>query len=230
VRDAVVMFEPGDRQPQQGERSFQENEKIISRGLGTFVEVGRALMDIRASRQYLNAGFDSFDDYCRGRWGLDKTQVSRHINGAKVVNSLEVADPQLLPANIEQATPLISILNSEGEDAVRNAWDQIVESHDGDEPITGREIRAYLNPAASLAPSQRPLSDAYLGALDKLGPAMKSLRWAIKKGAGKKIPKPVQERFALYAITMQALTDAVREIGDGESPDPKNLEVGIWDR
>lgn len=230
ANEPVVVYEPRDLKPLPSEHTLAENEEVIGKGLGTFIDVGRALMEIRSGRQYIEAGFDSFEDYCKQRWGMNKTWASQHISSVKVVDAIGVSDRKLLPKNVEQTKPLISLLNTEGEAAVRTAWSQIVEEHRGDDAITGREVYKFLNPAIGVPPSQRPVGDAYLGALEKFRPAMKGLRWAIETYQDRVIPKQVQERFARYAPTIRALADAVEAIGEGEVPDPEDLNVGVWER
>ncbi len=50
-----------------GERSLTELESVIERGLGTFVEVGTALLEIRTRRLYHTdegGEFSAFEEYC----------------------------------------------------------------------------------------------------------------------------------------------------------------------
>ncbi len=69
-------------------RSLDQNEAVIERGLGTFVEVGEALMAIRDGRQYRDADYSDFDTYCRERWGMSRTQSDRLITASDVVSTL----------------------------------------------------------------------------------------------------------------------------------------------
>lgn len=222
ANEPVVVFDPAkDATFQPPERSLQENEAVIRAGLGTFVEVGRALADIRNSGQHREAGYDTFDDYCRERWGLGGKWAQRQIASAKVVEALNGYEHIQRPENAEQALPLYPLLNGAGKDAVRAKWQEIVEAHEGDGAITGREVRAHLNPSASLAPSQRSVSDAYLATLDKLNSTLKSLQWSAGKGQGSEVPRPVAERYADYVADTEALTEAVRAIANGKPPDPE---------
>lgn len=217
--EPMVVYDPAtDATFDSPERSLEQNEEIIRQGLSTFVEVGRALLDIRNAGQFQDAGFTTFDDYCKGRWGFGKSWASEHIAGAKVVDALSVRDSELLPANLSQTRALSHVLNSDGEEAVRRAWAEIVESHQGDGAITAREIRLHLNPAGNVAPSQRTLSDRYLSALDRVARTVKSVKWAAEEGQGKRIPKPVAERYAEHAAAVRALAEMVESIANGETP------------
>ncbi len=50
-------------------------EAVIGRGLDTFVEVGLALGAIHERRLY-RATHSTFEDYCRERWGMDRTYAT----------------------------------------------------------------------------------------------------------------------------------------------------------
>ena len=68
-------------------RTLAECENVIERGLATFVEVGQALMEIRNRRLYREQ-YETFEDYCRERWGWSKTHVNRQIDAAQVAMTL----------------------------------------------------------------------------------------------------------------------------------------------
>jgi hypothetical protein len=55
--------------------------------LATFVEVGHALLEIRENRLYRD-GFTTFDDYCRDRWGFERTRAHRLIEAARVADAV----------------------------------------------------------------------------------------------------------------------------------------------
>jgi hypothetical protein len=79
----------GDRVVAASEtRGLEELEGIIGHGLGTFVEVGRALLEIQHRRLYLQAGHRSFAVYMSERWDLSESHAYRQIEAAKVINLL----------------------------------------------------------------------------------------------------------------------------------------------
>lgn len=47
---------------------LRQLEAVIERGQATFIEVGRALAEIREKKLYKGA-FRTFEDYCKNRWG-----------------------------------------------------------------------------------------------------------------------------------------------------------------
>lgn len=60
-----------------------ELEALIQGGLRTFIEVGRALLEIRDRRLYRDAGYTEFDTYCRQRWGWTEGYATRNIQAAQ---------------------------------------------------------------------------------------------------------------------------------------------------
>ena len=64
-----------------------EHERIIARGLKTFVEVGSALMDIRDARLYRD-DYDTFEDYCQQRWNLDRRRAYQLMDAAQVTTAV----------------------------------------------------------------------------------------------------------------------------------------------
>jgi hypothetical protein len=67
---------------------LSELETRIERGLQTFIDVGLALLEIRDRRLYREAGFKSFDTYCRERWGWSRDRGYQLMQAAEVVQSM----------------------------------------------------------------------------------------------------------------------------------------------
>jgi transposase len=81
-------------------RSLDQCEAVIQRGVGTFIEVGEALMEIRDRRLY-QLEFASFDSYCRERWGFNRQRAHQLITASEVSSMLD-SDP----VNARQAEAL----------------------------------------------------------------------------------------------------------------------------
>jgi hypothetical protein len=62
-------------------------ETVIGKGLGTFIDVGNALSEIRDSRLYRQQ-FKSFQEYCETRWDMSRQQAYRLIEAAGVASDL----------------------------------------------------------------------------------------------------------------------------------------------
>jgi hypothetical protein len=67
-------------------RTLAELETVIQRGFDSFVEVGRALMEIRDRRLYREQGFSTFEVYCRKRWNFSRQR------GHQLITAVAVAD------------------------------------------------------------------------------------------------------------------------------------------
>jgi len=110
-------------------------EAVIERGLGAFVEVGRALLEIRDSRLYRET-HGTFEDYCRERWDFDRTYAHRLTQAATVVSMLPIGNTPS-PAN-EAVVRELAPLRDEPE-ALRETWDAAVQEH-GEQP-TAAQVR-----------------------------------------------------------------------------------------
>jgi hypothetical protein len=113
-------------------------EEVIERGLGTFVEVGEALTEIRDSRLYQDT-HGTFERYCRERWGISRPRAYELIGAATVVRELSGMPDRPLPQNARQATEIARI----PEPARRaEVWHDTIERH-GPTPTAAhvREVR-----------------------------------------------------------------------------------------
>lgn len=86
--------------------SLAECEGVIRRGIKTFVEVGNALLTIRAQRLYREQ-FKTFEAYCRERWSISKPHGTRLIQAAQVVQDLVPMGTK--PESERQARPLTKL-------------------------------------------------------------------------------------------------------------------------
>lgn len=110
-------------------------ERVIKRGLTTFVEVGEALAEIRDSRLY-RVRHATFEDYCRERWQLSRPRAYELIGAAAVVENLSGMPDIPLPANERQAGPL-KVLEPEQQ---RDAWQDALEEA-GEDPVTSAHVK-----------------------------------------------------------------------------------------
>jgi hypothetical protein len=79
-------------------------EGIIARNLQSFYEVGRALMEIRDKGLYRDVlGYQTFEEYCRVKWDMQRAHAYRLIDSAKVLDVLSpTGDTQ--PTNERQTS------------------------------------------------------------------------------------------------------------------------------
>lgn len=116
---------------------LEQYEKIIERGKETFIEVGSALMSIRESRLY-RATHDTFEAYCRERWGWSKTHVNRQIQAAEIADHLTPTGVK--PGNERQARPLAGLEPEQRAEA----WDEAVRiAPDG--KVTEKHVRTVVD-------------------------------------------------------------------------------------
>ena len=116
-----------------------ELETVIERGLQTFVEVGNALMEIRDGRLY-RAEHDTFENYCRERWGMGRNYVNKLIAASGVVLNLGTIVPKdELPQTETQARPLSQLT----PDQRREVWPVVVETAP-DGHITANHVESVV--------------------------------------------------------------------------------------
>ena len=122
-------------------RTLKDNEAVIQRGLLHVWEVAAALADIREQKQYLGAGFKTFEEYCQKRWQFSKVYAHHLIQGVAVVNNL--MDKTLTSVNVlpetEWQTRAIREATREPEEQAE-VWQQAVEDANGEQP-TAPEIK-----------------------------------------------------------------------------------------
>lgn len=111
---------------------LDELEEIIQRGQQTFIDVGRALLEIRDERLY-RVEHATFEDYCRDRWGWSREYAFRLSQAAQVADMLPMGNIQ----TERQARELAPLL--EQPERMREVYQEAVELH-GPEP-TAKEIR-----------------------------------------------------------------------------------------
>ena len=66
------------------------HEKAINAGIKTFIEVGNALLAIRAGKLY-RVQYKTFGEYVRGRWGFEASRARQLIAAAKTAQSVEIS-------------------------------------------------------------------------------------------------------------------------------------------
>jgi hypothetical protein len=115
-------------------RTLADCETVIERGLGTFVEVGVALFEICDRRLYLEK-HETFEQYCRKRWGISRSYAYRQIDAAKIA---AIVSPIGDIPN-EAVARELSKLNDQPTEQ-RETWAEAIEEH-GPTP-TAAQIRA----------------------------------------------------------------------------------------
>lgn len=109
-------------------------EEVIERGFRTWYEVGEALLHIRDNRLY-RAEHRTFEDYCRERWSMSKTNANRLIAGSEVISNLTPMG--VILDNERQARELTPFAPDEQRLIVEVAKEVF-----GDKPVTASDIKS----------------------------------------------------------------------------------------
>lgn len=97
-------------------------ERVIERGLKTFMDVGTALLTIRDSRLYRKT-YRTFEEYCQGRWNIERRHAYRLMDAAAAVENVSHGT-QTLPTSERQVRPLTGL----DPDIQRERWIEAVET------------------------------------------------------------------------------------------------------
>jgi hypothetical protein len=118
-------------------KRLAELEKMIARGKQTFVEVGLALAEIRDLRLYKRE-YGSFSEYCREKWGWEKSYAYYMIEGAEVVKAL----PEKVSTIVDTESQVRELAKIPAEDRA-GVVQAIV---DEGKPVTAAEIKRRIPP------------------------------------------------------------------------------------
>ena len=97
-------------------------ERTIQKGLGTFFEVGRALLLIRSERLYRNA-HETFEEYCGERWDITRSYAHRLIFAAETTEIL-LPIGNSLPEREAHVRPLASVPKEHRAEVWRDALEE----------------------------------------------------------------------------------------------------------
>jgi hypothetical protein len=130
----------------------QELEVVIERGVGTFLEVGAALAEIKETRLY-ETTHSTFAAYCRERWGWGPNYAGKLIASATVAQRLAGT---IVPTSETQVRPLTT-LPPEQQLA---AWQEAVETAETEgKPLTARHVQRAVRRASRNGVKRLPTKD-----------------------------------------------------------------------
>lgn len=135
----VAALTPGES------RHLTMLEKRIERGLGTFREVGEALLEIRDKRLF-RVTHPSFEGYCRDKWQLDRGRAYQLMSAAEVGREVPVA-------NEAQARELAPIFHSD-PNLAKQVWAEAAKS---DEPVTAPRLREAIRTVTGTVIDPKPV-------------------------------------------------------------------------
>ncbi len=123
---------------------FEACEDILRRGLGTFFEVGSALLTIRQERLY-RVSHSTFESYCHERWGIGRSYAWRVIGAAERLKLLPENEDIPRPSNEFQIRPFLKL----EPEQFPKAWQQALRKAKDGKVTQGivREVLADIDPA-----------------------------------------------------------------------------------
>jgi len=163
-------------------RTLKDNEAVIKRGLTQVWEVAAALADIREQKQYREAGFKTFEDYCQERWQFNRDYANKLIRGVDVFanvrdnvnNDLDNLDTRVskkeipLPQSESQARAVREATKDPQEQA--EVWTQAVEDAGGEQPTAPQIKEAAAKVTASKTAPPPPKEPEPAKLCDDFGP------------------------------------------------------------
>jgi hypothetical protein len=119
-------------------KRLEKLESTIRRGMQEFMKVGSALAEVKRDRLFEAAGYESFEDYARDKFGFEKTQSYGLVNAATTVERLSaIAECKQLPSCEGQVRPLARL---QPEQAAR-VWKQALKQSKQDaRAVTARIV------------------------------------------------------------------------------------------
>ena len=179
--------------------TLAELEKVIEDGLATFLAVGTALVRIRDERLYQEAGYDTFDRYCRERWDMSGSHAYRLMDASEVVR--ELPPTALQPANEAQAREL-KVVEPEARAAVMQ---------EASEATGGKPTAHAVRVAAARRGRDKPTWASYAGTVFDRQAELRRLNAETKAGlsateapTGKQLDElPVGLRLAVEATAAE---------------------------
>lgn len=198
--------------------AFDDAEAVIERGQKTFLEVGRALLDIkeRGLTELRNRGFQNFEDYLQRRWGWTRDYGQKLLAATRAVKNIErnVDHGLPLPANERQARELARL---SAEDQCR-VWKRAVQESASGQPTAAdiRKIATEMNPVQPASPSNSRSSKSNgEGCLAADAPGEGSTA----------SPNPYAPRMDLVRHLWEGLCDAGYKDTDFTGETPRRAEV-----
>jgi len=141
-------------------------EVMIERGFKSFVESGKALAVVRDEKLY-RASHKTFNEYCKSRWGLERTYAHRLIESAEVVN--RVVDKMLSIGNKiegDAPAPAVQFPSTESqarelarapEDEQVEVWGEVVQTT---AKPTAKDVKAVVEKRKKAKAKTKTVSDS----------------------------------------------------------------------
>jgi hypothetical protein len=180
-----VKLSPADRKNlMRFEETIREG---ICRAKAGLIEVGTALANIREGRLYRES-FDSFDDYCRTRWGFSRQRAHQLVQACQLstVVDNERQARELLGLTQEDAQAVVAVAEVQGPltaETIKTARQLLEDATAGLEGRDKREAQAQI--LRDEASANRPRQPSRIaGCNGILADISKRLDWCQKRWSG----------------------------------------------
>ena len=126
---------------------LRDIENYLRPRLRAFMEAGLALMAIRERRLFIQAGFDTFEAYCKERWQIEANYARRLCDAAQVA-AITGSPSTNVPIGTfveteSQARELAPLLGR--PDELREVWRETVErTEQAGQPVTAAAIKQTI--------------------------------------------------------------------------------------
>jgi protein gp37 len=141
--DALVVTTPATTVA--SERSLEELEDIIDRGLGAFLAVGHALTEIRRRKRYVERGFDTFEEYCEKWLEIAWQRGYQFCDAAEIDVTLSTKVEKALPRPIRETHFRALVPLKKEPERLRAAWQEAVTTATNGTRLTATHISAVVD-------------------------------------------------------------------------------------
>lgn len=140
-------------------RTLAENEAVIRQHQTSFIHVAQALADIKEEKQYRDAGFKTFEEYCQQRWQFSAKRGYQLIEAGEVAENVNNCRQNLpAPENEAQARAVASATDDPEEQG--KIWEEAVKATDGKPTAKSvKEAAAKVKAAADPVPKREATTD-----------------------------------------------------------------------
>lgn len=214
----------------EDEARLEAAEHVIADGLGAFIDVGRALLEIRENGLY--RAYGTFDDYCGERWNLRKRRAYQLCDESEMAQSLMDSgiEPVHLPETEFIARMLVPVWR-EHPDQLADTWRGLIaEAEASGKPLSGTVVERYVRrehrdlfKAGATYGRPAPMIEL-LSVLDDYLAIATKLRQFAARNPGYQPPERVAARFAARGGLAVILGGIVADIGNG-GPVPPAEEI-----
>jgi hypothetical protein len=155
-----ILEEVSESEPQEQDRPrFEELKRVVHAGIDTFLDVGRALAEIRARRLYRLAGFAVFDDFLRAEFNLSRAYGYRLMGAVATVEDLASVPGVPPPTNSEQVRSLAGLTSEEKKEV----WTEASATAPEGKPPTGAHVKRTREALGKGKPKATTTSDESSG-------------------------------------------------------------------